>query len=88
MRGDGLAPDALFPPGQLRFHADELLSAVGRLHDERAEKRLPRHGHVLVAGQQDIEIQLLADAVGNVFVRGGEDAARGEIALKAAVVNA
>ena len=88
VRGDGLARDALFFPGEHRFDADELLPAVGRLHDERAEKRLPRHGHVLVAGQQDIKIQFLTDAVGDIFVRGGEDAPRGKIALKAAVVDA
>ena len=43
---------------------------------------------MLVSGQQDVEIQLLTDAVGDVFAGRGEHATRGEVALEAAVVNA
>ena len=88
VRADRFAGKALFAAGHDSLHAQKLLSLVGRLHDERAAHRLPGDGHMLVPGQQNIEIQLPADAVGDVLVSRGEHAPRGKVALKAAVVDA
>ena len=86
--GDRLAGEALARFGYGRLDVQEFLSPVGGLHHEGAAHHLPGHGHMLVSGQQDVEIQLLTDAVGDVFAGRGEHAPRGEVALEAAVVNA
>ena len=86
--GDRFAGKALPAAGHGGLYPQELLSLVGGLHHEGAAHQLPGHGHMLVSGQQDVEIQLLTDAVGDVFAGRGEHATRGEVALEAAVVNA
>ena len=88
MGGDRFAGKALPAAGHGGLYPQELLSLVGWLHHEGAAHQLPGHGHMLVSGQQDVEIQLLTDAVGDVFAGRGEHATRGEVALEAAVVNA
>ena len=88
MGGDRFAGKALPAAGHGGLYPQELLSLVGGLHHEGAAHHLPGHGHMLVSGQQDVEIQLLTDAVGDVFAGRGEHATRGEVALEAAVVNA
>ena len=49
---------------------------------------LAGHGHVLVAGQENVKVQLLADAVGDVLMRCGKRPAAGKIPLKSAVIDA
>ena len=88
MGGDRFAGKARPAAGHGGLYPQELLSLVGGLHHEGAAHHLPGHGHMLVSGQQDVEIQLLTDAVGDVFAGRGEHATRGEVALEAAVVNA
>ena len=43
---------------------------------------------MLVAGQENVEVQLLTDAVGNILVRCGKRPPAGKIALKSAVIDA
>ena len=70
------------------LHAQKFLPLVRRLHDEGIADHLAGHGHVLVAGQENVKVQLLADAVGNVFMRRGQRPPAGKIALESAVIDA
>ena len=88
MGRDGLAEKVLFSTGQTYLHAEKFLPLVGRLDNEGAAHHLTVDGHVLMACEEEVKIQLLTDAIGHIFMGGGQHAACGEIPLKAAVVDA
>ena len=85
---DGLACEAFFLARYGGVNAQELLATVCGLHHEGAAYRLTVNGHMLVPRQQNIEVQLLTQPVGYVFMGGGQYAASGQIPLKAAVIDA
>ena len=67
----------LFPVGYHGLDAEELLPPVGGLDHKGVVQGLTVDGHVLVAGEQDVEVQLLAQPVGHILVGGGQHPARG-----------
>ena len=74
---NGFAGKVFFRVGYHGLDAEELLPPVGGLDHKGVVQGLTVNGHVLVAGEQDVEVQLLAQPVRHILVGGGQHPARG-----------
>ena len=70
------------------LEGDKRPAGIRGLNGKGAKDGLSRNAHMLVARQQNIKIQLLAQPVGDVFTACGKHPAGVEVPLKAAVVDA
>ena len=75
-------------PFPAAFHPQADPRVGGRLHRPGVRQPHPFHRHVLMAGEQQVEVKFPGDAAGHVLAAVRQQAPGGQLFLEAAVVDA